>query len=138
MKDRLRILCVDDEDTCQLLTLLLGISSIEVKSAQTIAAAWHLAQTEAFDLYLLETKLSDGNGFDLCRRLREYAPHTPILIFSSAAFENDKKNGLAAGANDYLTKPYLGNLAETIRESIEQIKNPVLQIKTISVQHRQN
>jgi DNA-binding response OmpR family regulator len=57
----------------------------------------------------------------------EYAPHTPILIYSGCAFENDKKKGLAAGASDYLTKPYLGDLAVTIRENIKSTKKTSLE-----------
>ncbi|MCA1624348.1 MAG: response regulator [Acidobacteria bacterium] len=70
MKNQLRILCADDEDTCELLTTTLGFSNIEVKSAHTVADAWRLAQTEPFDLYLLETRLPDGDGFG--RRSGDY------------------------------------------------------------------
>jgi hypothetical protein len=43
MKNQLRVLCVDDDDTCELLTATLGFSNIEVKSAHTVAVAWRLA-----------------------------------------------------------------------------------------------
>ncbi len=99
----------------------------------TIARAWQLAQSEHFDLYLLDARFPDGNGFDLCRRLREFAPHTPILFYSGNAYEADKKNGLAAGANDYLTKPYLADLSVTILQTIEQTKKPARETETISV-----
>ena len=56
---------------------------------------------------------------DLCRRLRTFAPHTPILFYSGDAYEADKQKGLAAGANGYLTKPYMDDLAETILQTIK-------------------
>ena len=134
MKNQLRLLCVDDEDICELLTATLSFSNIEVKSAHTVADAWRLAQTEPFDLYLLETRLLGGDGFDLCRRLRQFAPRAPIVFYSTAAYPIDRQKGLAAGANDYLTKPYLEDLAVTIRRNIEQIKKPVWGTDTFNIQ----
>ena len=133
MKNQLRVLCVDDDGTCELLTATLGFSNIEVKSAHTVAVAWRLAQTEPFDLYLLETRLPDGNGFDLCRRLHQFAPRTPIVFYSSEAYPIDRQKGLAAGAIDYLTKPYFADLTVTIRQNIEQIKKSAREIETIKV-----
>lgn len=121
--EHIHVLYVEDnEDTCLMITTLLGFSGIAVTCAETIAEAWKLAQTETFDLYLLDSRLPDGSGLDLCRCLREYAPHTPILIYSGNAFEIDKKNGLAAGANIYLTKPYFGDITKTILQAIKASK----------------
>jgi DNA-binding response OmpR family regulator len=134
MENQLRVLCVDDDETCELLSMMLGISDIEVKSANTAAEAWQLAQTESFDLYLLETRLPDGNGFDLCRRLHRFAPRTPIVFYSCEAYPIDRQKGLAAGAIDYLTKPYLADLAVTIRQNIEQTKKPARKTETTNIQ----
>ena len=122
MNNQLRVLCADDEDTCELLSIMLGISNIEVKSAHTVADAWRSAQNESFDLYLLETRFPDGDGFDLCRRLHRFAPHTPIIFYSCDAYPIDRQKGLAAGANDYLTKPCMSDLTVIIRKHIEQAK----------------
>lgn len=115
----------DNEDSCYMVSMMCKLSGIEVVTTTTVARAWQMAQSERFDLYLLDSRFPDGDGLDLCRRLREYAPHTPILIYSAYAYEADKKNGLAAGANGYLTKPYLPNLTLTILQTIEQTKKPV-------------
>ncbi|MEP6903132.1 MAG: response regulator, partial [Actinomycetota bacterium] len=64
-------------------------------------------------------------GLDLCRRLREYAPQTPILFYSGYVYETDKRSGLEAGANAYLTKPYIDDLTETISMAIKLAKKPV-------------
>lgn len=123
---RHRILYAEDnEDACLMVSLLCKFEDIEVVAVRTIAEAWQLSQTEHFDLYLLDLQFSDGDGLDLCRRLREYASNTPILIYSGNAYETDKQNGLAAGANAYLTKPYLEDLGETIRQTIERKSNNV-------------
>ena len=121
----------DDEDSCLMVSTMCGFAGIEIISTATVAGAWQLAQTEYFDLYLLDSRFPDGDGLELCRRLREYAPHTPILFYSGNAFEDDRKNGLAAGASDYLTKPYMADLAVTIKQNIEQTKNPVRQEEII-------
>lgn len=113
----------DNEDSCLMVSTMCGLANIEVVSTSTVAEAWRLSQSEHFDLYLLDSCFPDGDGLELCRRLREYAPHTPILIYSGNVYESDKKNGLAAGASDYLTKPYLADLAVTIKENIEQVTN---------------
>lgn len=117
----------DNEDSRDLVSTLCELSGIEVVTTKTVAEAWQLAQSERFDLYLLDTRFPDGDGLDLCRRLRSFAPHTPILIYSGNAYEADKKKGLAAGANDYLTKPYMGDLAETIQQNIERTQKLVRQ-----------
>jgi len=118
MKSQLRVLCADNDDTCELLAATLRISDIEVKSANTVAATWRLAQTEPFDLYLLETRLPDGDGFDLCRRLHKFAPQTPIVFYSCEAYPVDRQKGLAAGASAYLVKPYFDDLATTVLQII--------------------
>lgn len=110
----------DDEDSRDLVRMMCEMDGIEVVTADTINEAWQKAQTRHFDLYLLDSQFPDGDGLDLCRRLRVFAPLTPILFYSGNAFKADKKNGLAAGANDYLTKPFMGNLTETIWQNIEQ------------------
>lgn len=122
MKSQLRVLCADDDDACELLAATLGISDIKVKSANTVAAAWQMAQTEPFDLYLLETRLPDGGGFDLCRRLHKFAPQTPIVFYSCEAYPVDRQKGLAAGASAYLVKPYFDDLAADVLRIIASSK----------------
>ncbi len=93
---------------------LLGLSAIEITRGKTVAEAWQTAQTANFDLYLLDSRFPKGDGLDLCRRLRQYTPNTPIVFYSGNAREIDKQNGLTAGANAYLVKPDFDNLASSI------------------------
>ena len=114
---RLRVLCVDDdEDSRVMLTTLLKLALIDAKAVGTGAQALSSVQAEAFDVYMLDSRLPDVDGFELCRRLRALDPHTPILFFSGAAYETDKKKGLEAGANAYVIKPDLDGLVRSIKQ----------------------
>jgi CheY-like chemotaxis protein len=62
----------------------LGLALIEAKAVGTAAQALSMIQTERFDLYLLDGWLPGLDGFELCRQLRAFDPHTPILFFSGA------------------------------------------------------
>lgn len=120
-KARLRVLCVDDdEDSRVMLTALLKLALIEAKAVATGAQALSSIQAESFDLYMLDSRLPDVDGFDLCRRMRAMDPQTPILFFSGAAFETDRKKGIEAGANAYVVKPDLDGLIGNIRQLAPQ------------------
>jgi DNA-binding response OmpR family regulator len=103
---RLKILITeDDPDTCALLEILLETAGYDVISAQSSSQALQLAQAKAIDLFLLDNWMAGLSGIDLCRRLREFDKKTPILFYSAAAYESDKKEALDAGAHGYLVKP---------------------------------
>ena len=103
---RRRILCAEPhEDTCSLIRVLLEEQGHDVVSATTIAECVGLVGGEAFDLYMLDDDYIDGTAIELCKRLREMTPGTPILFFSAQAFSRDREMALSAGASAYLTKP---------------------------------
>ena len=103
---RPRILYAEDhEDTRELVAFLLTQNNCEIVTANSYDHALLLARTDSFDLYILDNWLPDRSGVDLCLRLREIDPKTPILFYSGAAFEADKKRALSSGAQEYLTKP---------------------------------
>jgi CheY-like chemotaxis protein len=112
-----RILCVDDdEDTCILLKLLLF--DFEIVATNTCADALKLAQSQRFDLYLLDSFLTDGSGITLCQQIRRFDPDTPVLFCSADAFQASRDQALQAGAQLYLTKP-VEPLA--IRQALERL-----------------
>ena len=118
---RPRILCVDDdEDSRVMLTALLGITLIDAKAVGTAAEALSSIRTEHFDLYLLDSRLPDADGFELCRRIRDYDPQTPILFFSGAAHAADREKGIQAGANAYVIKPDLEGLLGSVKQLVSQ------------------
>jgi DNA-binding response OmpR family regulator len=103
---RRRVLCAEPhEDTCNLITELLAQHGHEVVSAQTVHECVELVGRERFDLYMLDDDYIDGTSIELCKRLRELTPETPILFFSAQAFAPDRERAIKAGASVYLTKP---------------------------------
>jgi DNA-binding response OmpR family regulator len=124
-----RVLCVDDdEDSRVILIMLLKSALIEAKAVGTGAQALSSIQTERFDLYLLDSRLPDLDGFDLCRQMRNFDPQTPILFFSGAAYEADKKRGIEAGANAYVIKPDLDGLLGSIKQFVPHAESTAVQI----------
>ena len=123
---RARVLYVDDdEDSREMLCLLLRTSRIEVEAVSTAAEALSSTQIEHFDLYLLDSWLPDLDGFELCRRMRHLHPQTPILFFSGAGYETDKQRAIEAGANTYVIKPDLSGLLESVTHFIPQAQSAV-------------
>ena len=103
---RNRILCVDDhEDSNMMMKVLLEMWNYEVALACTAVDGLHLAQSERFDLYLLDIRLPEISGLELCKQICEVPGHAPVVFVSSAAYETDIQRGLQAGALAYLTKP---------------------------------
>lgn len=123
---RPRVLCVDDdEDSRVMLTMLLRLAFIEAKAVGTAAQALSLIQAEQFDLYMLDAWLPEIDGFELCRRMRALDPHIPILFFSGAAYEADKKKGIEAGADDYVVKPNISELVRTVKQFMSrEVRQP--------------
>ena len=121
-----RILCVEDQHTCEVLDFLLGYSEYDyvLRTATTAAEGLQLAQSEHFDLCLLDVRLPDGSGLELCRQIRSLHPHTPILFYSTIAHEAYRQEALHAGAQEYLVKPQSMNaLIEVIAGLFEQAKS---------------
>jgi DNA-binding response OmpR family regulator len=99
-----RILLVEDyEDSSDLATHIL--TEYTITCARNFNEGLRQAQQGGFDLYLLDNWLPDKSGVELCRAIREFDPHTPILFYSAAAYERDIEEAIRAGAQDYLAKP---------------------------------
>jgi DNA-binding response OmpR family regulator len=116
-----RILYVEDhDDTRELVTLILEQRNYLVTPSWSIETGLKLANEERFDLFLLDSWLPDGSGLELCRKIREFNGHTPILFYSAAAFELDKETALTSGAQAYLTKPsHLGELCDVVSSLVD-------------------
>jgi len=101
------ILVVDDEaDLANLLKVSLQKEGYkQIYTAGTIQEAWTSFQQTQPNIVLLDVMLPDGEGYDLCRRIREVS-HVPVLFMSAKNEEIDKILGLAIGGDDYITKPF--------------------------------
>ena len=101
---RRRILCIeDDADTCELLATWLGLYNCQVTSTPTMARGVELAQQETFDLYLIDSRLPDGTGVEVCNRIRTFDSHTPILFWSGD--DDGDNHAYVAGAQAFIAKP---------------------------------
>lgn len=77
-----------------------------VTSAGTCADAEKTLESSSFGLIILDVMLPDGNGFDLCSRVRKSGCNTPILFLTACDDEIQIVRGLDSGADDYVTKPF--------------------------------
>ncbi|HJQ27196.1 MAG TPA: response regulator [Blastocatellia bacterium] len=103
---RQRILYIEQSEECRdMLTTLLDTAGYAVATAATATEGMILARRERFDLLILESRYSDDHGANLCRQIRAFDSVTPILFYSSSAYDHDVAAGMAAGAQGYLTKP---------------------------------
>lgn len=103
---RRRVLCAEPhEDTCRFITMLLERQGHEVVSAKTVAECVAQIGAGRFDLYMVDDDYIDGTALQLCKRLREMTPETPILFFSAQALGRDRERAFEAGASAYLVKP---------------------------------
>ncbi|MDX6646229.1 MAG: two-component system, OmpR family, operon response regulator KdpE, partial [Miltoncostaeaceae bacterium] len=111
-----RILVVEDEpQILRALSALLRTAGYGAEGAGTVADAVQAALLRPPDAVLLDLLLPDGNGLELCRRLREWS-HVPIVVVSAVGDEREKIAALDAGADDYVTKPYApGELLARLR-----------------------
>ena len=124
MQHNPRILFVDDhEDTRLVIQILLGMSDYEVATAESLASGLRLAQSESFDLYVLDTRLPDGSGKELCEKIREFDPKTPIIFYSGDAPEQLQR-ALECGAQDYVMKPELDGLRRAVSRVMGEARPP--------------
>jgi two-component system alkaline phosphatase synthesis response regulator PhoP len=100
------LLVEDDPAIAKLIQLHLRAPDYGVTHCGRVAAALDLLGREVFDVVILDILLPDGNGVDLCRRLRAAKNWTPVLMLSALSDESDKVGALESGADDYMTKPF--------------------------------
>ncbi len=105
-KAKARILIADDEPRyVRAIKFNLEASGYEVIAAQDGETAVELAAAQAPDLILLDIRMPVLDGYEACRRIREFSL-TPIIMLTAMAEEADKVKGLDLGADDYITKPF--------------------------------
>ena len=118
MQNKERILIVEDERAvARGLAYGLKREGFVVLLAETGQKALDLARTEEPHLILLDIRLPDVSGFDVCRQLRTEGFRQPILVLTALDESIDKVLGLELGADDYIVKPY------DLRELIARIRS---------------
>ncbi|MDQ9022260.1 two-component system response regulator CreB [Acinetobacter sichuanensis] len=116
MNNKKQILCVED-DAAILMPLRYALEREEwqVTWANTGLQAIEYIQQQAFDFIILDIGLPDLNGFEVCKKIRQFN-HTPLLFLTARDDEIDRIVGLEIGADDYCTKPF------SSREIVSRIK----------------
>jgi DNA-binding response OmpR family regulator len=103
-REKKRILMVEDhEDAWEIAEM--SLEEYTLIYASNFAEGLRLARQGYFDLYILDNLLPDGTGIELCRLIREFDPHTPVLFYSACAYPRDLQAAFSAGAQKYLAKP---------------------------------
>ena len=103
----MHVLIVEDEpEMAQLLAKGLREEQFEITLARDGRSALERSEETAFDVILLDVMLPQMNGLEVARRLRHGEHDTPVLMLTARDSVSDIINGLNAGADDYLTKPF--------------------------------
>ena len=104
---RPHLLLVEDEvNIAQALLFNLEQEGYRVTHVTTGAAALASFAAQRCDLVILDLMLPDSHGIDICRQMREQDKRLPILILTALGEEKHRVDGLDAGADDYLAKPF--------------------------------
>ncbi|HEV8427647.1 MAG TPA: response regulator [Pyrinomonadaceae bacterium] len=112
-----RVLCVDDHrDTSDMLQLLLSEEDYTVHTAATMEEACRMAKNTEYDLYVLDKRLPDGTGIELCERLLIISPNVPCIFYTGDAYEIHRREALAAGAAAFVAKPDVDGLINAVHE----------------------
>ena len=102
-----RILVVEDDLALSTgLCFELDAAGYASLAAFNCAKAGYLLEQETLDLVLLDVNLPDGNGFDLCRKIKAARADLPVIFLTANDLETDVLNGFDMGAEDYVTKPF--------------------------------
>jgi DNA-binding response OmpR family regulator len=121
----MRILVVEDEHRiANIVIRALKESGYEVDRAESGEKAIELGSHESYDGILLDIRLPDRSGIQVCQELRAAHIDTPILMLTARTLVEHRVEGLDAGADDYLTKPFaVSELLARVRALVRRRKN---------------
>jgi CheY-like chemotaxis protein len=112
-----RVLCVDDHhDTSEMLQMLLSEENYQVHTAATLEEACQKASVTSYDLYVLDKRLPDGTGVELCETLLKITPLVPCIFYTGDAYEIHRREAFAAGAAAFVAKPDVEGLINAVHE----------------------
>lgn len=120
-----KVLVVDDDaQMLRLLKIKLEVEGFEVVTATRGSIALELAVVEQPDVILLDVKMPDLSGFEICSRMREFTS-VPIIMVTGQSKEEDMVRGLDVGADDYLVKPIRNKeLLARVRANLRRARVP--------------
>ena len=133
-----RVLICDDElQIVRALKVVLRDAGFEVTATATAEEALDQAAVRPPDAAIIDLMLPDGDGVDVCARLREWS-EMPILVLSAIGEEQQKVRALEAGADDYVTKPFspaelIARLRAALRRAPRGLTDPVLHVDGLTI-----
>jgi two-component system OmpR family response regulator len=138
----MRILVVEDEPAIAAsVSSALATSGYQTRIATDGEEAWFLGDTEDFDLVVLDLGLPKMDGLAVLKRWRGAGRHMPVLILTARGAWPERVEGIDAGADDYLAKPFqIEELLARVRALIRRAAghaSPILAAGTLSVDTRQ-
>ena len=119
-----QILHVDDDPDIRLMmSACLQEFGYVVATAATNAEALDLAEKVKFDLFILDVRLPDGNGVELCQKVNQLQPNTPVVYYSAYASNEEQKAALSVAGDAYLKKPVSVRVLEQTIAGLLESKN---------------
>jgi two-component system, OmpR family, copper resistance phosphate regulon response regulator CusR len=118
----MRVLLIEDErKVASFIARALRENAYAVDVAETGERGLEMAAIAAYDAILLDVRLPGVSGIEVCRRLRQENIETPILMLTARSLIEQRVEGLDAGADDYLTKPFaLDELQARVRALVRR------------------
>jgi len=105
--NKLNVLLIEDEPKLAAsVKTWLEENGFAVETAPDGAVGRHFAQTNAYDIVLLDLNLPFVSGYEVCRSIRAVRPQLPIILVTALGSVEQKLTGFDAGADDYLVKPF--------------------------------
>ena len=134
----MRVLVVEDEKkTASFIRKALQAEGFAVDVCHNGDEAWAAARATPFDAIVLDIMLPGRDGLSLLRQLRERQNATPVLLLSARGEVNERVEGLNAGADDYLPKPFvIAELIARVRalgRRGSETKSPVLRVADLTL-----
>jgi CheY-like chemotaxis protein len=118
-----QILHVDDDPDIRLLiSASLQDFGYVVATAGTNAEALELAEKVKFDLFILDVRLPDGNGIELCQKVNQLQPKSPVVYYSAYASDEEQEAALSVAGDAYLKKPVSAAVLEATIEELLKSK----------------
>jgi len=138
VSDRRRILLCDAESqSLRALRVVLHGAGFQVDATRTAAAALDRGALRLPTAAIIELVLPDGDGVEVCRRLREWSP-MPVILLSAVCGEEEQVRAFEAGADDYVMKPFrprelVARLRANLRRAERGAEEPCVKLNGLEI-----
>jgi two-component system KDP operon response regulator KdpE len=131
------LVCDDEQQILRALRVILRDAGYESLPANTLQEALDVAAVRRPDAAIIDLVLPDGDGVELCRRLREWTA-MPLIVLSAVGDEDAKVRALSNGADDYVTKPFgprelIARLEANLRRTAPEHESAVIETDELRV-----